>query len=956
MTPLPYSLLPLLVALLLTTTLTHAVDQTKFRTCTQTGFCRRHRNKAPANAYTAALLSSNPNEPYKFLLHPGKGYTQTHPNLSLTVDPLSNGAVRVRVQENNPATARWESSDILLPDGLVRCSSATHSETPQTVTISSSCSSPDGEDPADVVVSLSPFKITVKQGSEVLMSINEAQLFHFEHKRSKLGVPEPTAPTQSDPAADHHNGKKIVGYWEDGLARYEDGTTEVKPVDDVATMVKEDEDGFWEEKFQSHHDAKPNGPMSIGVDITFPQKSTKLYGIPEHASSLALHATRTPPSPHSPSKAPKYKDPYRLYNLDVFEYDLDVPMSLYGSIPLLISHSVDTGRVAGAFFNNPSEMFIDIWEGEGMGSHWMAETGVMEIFLLVGGSKVSEVYKQYSSLTGTQALPPLFSLGYHQCRWNYKDEKDVYAVHKKFEEHDYPYDVLWLDIEHTDGKRYFTWDKRFFPNPVEMQQTLWEQGRRMVTIVDPHIKRDNNYYVHKEATAKSLYIKNADGHSDFNGWCWPGDSSYLDFTEEKVRKWWAEQFKLDKYVGSTPHLHIWNDMNEMSVFNGPEVTMQKTTKNLDGVEHREWHNIYGMLFQRATSEGLVLRSGGKERSFVLSRSFYAGSQRWGAIWTGDNAARWDHLAAAGPMLLTINTAGLSFIGADVGGFFGNADSQLMVRWMQSGAYQPFFRGHAHHDSARREPWLFGDEALQMLRQAAMERYALLPFWYTVFHTSSITGMPVMRPLWMEYPKDANCPALDHQWLIGSDLLVCPVVQKDAVKVNCYFPGNQDWYDVRTMQVQQTPTSKWANLDAPLDTIPVFQRSGSIIPKKMRLRRSTEMMKNDPYTLVVAGDSATGELYIDDGHSFDFENGEFAKRRFDFADGKLTNTKLGGNWGANGTCKDWIERIIFMGVSKRPSKVVTSGGQELEFTYDKNTLVVRKPELGVVDDWTLQIIS
>ena len=142
-------------------------------------------------------------------------------------------------------------------------------------------------------------------------------------------------------------------------------------------------------------------------------------------------------------------------------------------------------------------------------------------------------------------------------------------------------------------------------------------------------------------------------------------------------------------------------MNEMSVFNGPEVTMQKTTTNLQGVEHRDWHNIYGMLFQRATAEGLVLRSGGKDRPFVLSRSFYAGSQRWGAIWTGDNAARWDHLEIAAPMLLTINIAGLSFAGADVGGFFGNADKQLMIRWMQAGAYTPFFRGHAHHDSARR---------------------------------------------------------------------------------------------------------------------------------------------------------------------------------------------------------------------------------------------------------------
>lgn len=207
-------LLALLVTLLLYTT--NAVDQTKFRTCTQTGFCRRHRNKVPSNTYTAALTSSSPDAPYKFLLHPSKGYTSTHPNLSLTIDPLSNGAVRVRVQENNPETSRWESSDILLPAGLSRCASTTHTSDSSSVTISSICSSSDP--PTNTVISLSPFKITVKQGDETLMSINESQLFHFEHKRDKGGIQAATA-EPSDPKADHHNGKKIVGYWEDGLAR-----------------------------------------------------------------------------------------------------------------------------------------------------------------------------------------------------------------------------------------------------------------------------------------------------------------------------------------------------------------------------------------------------------------------------------------------------------------------------------------------------------------------------------------------------------------------------------------------------------------------------------------------------------------------------------------------------------------------------------------------------------------
>ena len=312
--------------------------------------------------------------------------------------------------------------------------------------------------------------------------------------------------------------------------------------------------------------------------------------------------------------------------------------------------------------------------------------------------------RQYSSITGTQQLPPLFALGYHQCRWNYRDEKDVATVNAKFEELDYPYDVLWLDIEHTNGKRYFTWDKSLFPNPLEMQKNITTLGRKMVTIIDPHIKRDDGFHIHREATQKGLYIKDKTG-KDFDGWCWPGSSSYLDFTNPRVREWWAEQFSLNKYEGSTLDLFTWNDMNEPSVFNGPEVSMSKDAKNLNGVEHREWHNLYGIYMQMATAQGQVQRcinsKAAKLRPFVLTRAFWAGSQRFGAMWTGDNKADWGHLKISVPMLLSINMPGLSFAGADVGGFFGEASAELFTRWYQAGAFTPFFRGHAHHDTKRR---------------------------------------------------------------------------------------------------------------------------------------------------------------------------------------------------------------------------------------------------------------
>jgi len=309
-----------------------------------------------------------------------------------------------------------------------------------------------------------------------------------------------------------------------GLAIYEDGSREEKAATGEVDHVEGgggsggDGDGFWEESFGGHRDSKPLGPAAVGVDVAFPG-SRHLYGLPEHASSLAL--------PTTAGDQPHYSEPYRLYTLDVFEYELDEPMALYGGIPMVLSHT--PSRTVGAFWFNPSETFVDVEQRvasstdnnkkDSASTHWISESGIMDLMLLPGPSP-KDALRQFTQLVGTQALPPIFALGYHQCRWNYKDERDVAAVHAKFEEINFPYDVLWLDIEHTDGKRYFTWDSALFPNPKAMIEKLAAQGRKMVTIIDPHLKRDQNYYIHSEATAKGLYVKSKDGTDDYDGWCW----------------------------------------------------------------------------------------------------------------------------------------------------------------------------------------------------------------------------------------------------------------------------------------------------------------------------------------------------------------------------------------------------------------------------------------------------
>uniref|UniRef100_A0A9J8D284 Glucosidase II alpha subunit b n=1 Tax=Cyprinus carpio carpio TaxID=630221 RepID=A0A9J8D284_CYPCA len=695
-------------------------------------------------------------------------------------------------------------------------------------------------------------------------------------------------------------------------------------------------------------------PTSISLDFSLPGVE-HVYGIPEHADDLKLKTTDG-------------GDPYRLYNLDVFQYELYNPMALYGSIPVMLAHN--TQRTMGIFWLNAAETWVDISSNTAgktvfgkmldfvQGSsekpqtdvRWISESGIIDVFIMLG-PKPSKVFSQYASLTGTQSFPPLASLGYHQCRWNYNDQEDVKSVDQGFDQHDIPYDFIWLDIEHADGKRYFTWDPHKFPQPKEMLQGLMDKRRKMVSIVDPHIRVDSGYKIHNEITSKDFYVKNKDG-KNYEGWCWPGNSGYPDFTKPEMRAWWASMFAYDQYEGSMENLFTWNDMNEPSVFNGPEVTMHKDA--LHGKwEHRDIHNIYGLYVQMATAEGQIQRSGGVERPFVLTRAFFAGSQRYGAVWTGDNAAEWDHLKISIPMCLSLGLVGVSFCGADVGGFFKNPSTELLVRWYQTGAYQPFFRAHAHLDTTRREPWLFGPENTALIREVIRQRYALLPYWYQLFYQAHKTGMPVMRPLWVDYPKDTATFTIDDEFLIGSDLLVHPVTEEGSRGVTAYLPGAEEvWYDVHTFQKHNGAQNLY--IPVTLSSIPVFQRGGSIIPRKDRVRRSSTCMENDPYTLYLTN-KTNGELYIDDGHSFNYDTKkEFIHRSLTFANNALTSSNLCPD--CNFLTSSWIEKVLILGASK-PSKVLLKmDGKEtpvdFEFDTSMSVLTLRKPGMNAGADWTL----
>ncbi|GLI69804.1 hypothetical protein VaNZ11_014505 [Volvox africanus] len=763
-----------------------------------------------------------------------------------------------------------------------------------------------------LVLYFQPFSLAISVKGVAALQINSRNLLNFEHRRHKQA---------DDPA------------------------------------------GYWEESWMGHTDSKPKGPEAISLDLVFPGFQ-HVYGIPERATSLSLRST---------NGAAPYGEPYRLYNLDVFEYLDDHPFGLYGSIPVMLAHK--KGLTVGVFWLNAAEMFVDVVKTRSeVGTQWIAESGIVDLFVFTGGSAPA-VLSSYARVAGTTALPQLFSLGYHQCRWNYKDEADVKMVDSGFDTHEIPYDVLWLDIEHTNGKRYLTWDSSLFPRPVEMQEDLASRGRQMVTIVDPHVKRDSSYYIFSEAETAGHFVKNKHG-SDFDGWCWPGSSSYLDVTSPAVRDWWAQQFTLDKYKGSTKHLYIWNDMNEPSVFNGPEITMQKDNLHYGNVEHRDNHNLFGIYYHMGTAEGLKLRGSrvdleNGDRPFVLSRAFFSGTQRVGPIWTGDNAAQWSHLKVSVPMLLTLGLTGLPYSGADVGGFFGNPDAELMTRWYQVGIYYPFFRGHAHLETQRREPWLFGEDTTARIRTAIRGRYTLLPYIYTLFRFANTSGLPILRPLWYEFPDNEDVFAVEEEFMVGSAMLVKPIVAPGVSSVDVTLPAGARWYDALSGAVLPARTRS-QRVQVTLDAIPVYYRGGSIVPLRERPRRSSVAQAADPYTLVVALDDkgeASGSLYVDDGRSFAFQQGRYLHRDFTFKSLKLTSTVRLESGVPNGTLTvpTTIERVVFLGLPslKRGYKALIGGKHAVQLEtgpltmlapHHENAVVLRKPGLPVTYDWQVEIVA
>ncbi|MGL5506730.1 MAG: TIM-barrel domain-containing protein, partial [Paraclostridium sp.] len=542
---------------------------------------------------------------------------------------------------------------------------------------------------------------------------------------------------------------------------------------------------------------------------------------------------------------------------------------LYKSIPFFIT--LKDEEAFGIFFDNTFEAHFDLGKENSNYYYFASIHGNLDYYFIYGPS-VKEVIKGYTNLTGTTPLPQLWTLGYQQCRWAYCPEENVMDIARKFREKDIPCDTLYLDIEYMDGFRVFTWDNEKFKNPKNMIDNLKNDGFKLVTIIDPGVKVDKGYSVYDEGLKNNYYATNKDGIPHI-GWVWPGHSVFPDFMNSEVRNWWASNQRIMMDYGVAG---IWNDMNEPANL-GVELPLDlKFDRDGEAVEHKEVHNVYGHMMDKATYEGI--KNATNKRPFVVTRACYSGTQKYSTVWTGDNQSTWEHLRMSVPMLMNLGLSGMAFCGTDVGGFGYDCTPELLSRWVQVGAFTPLFRNHTTIYSRDQEPWAFDKTTEDINRKYIKLRYKLIPYLYDILQKGEVDGLPVMRALLLHYQNDINTYEINDQFMFGENIIVAPVLEQGKKARMVYLPKGHKWIDYWTKEVFEGGC--YIVKQTPLDVCPIYIKEGSIVPNYPEMsyigEKEVDILKLDVY--LTQGISEYIH-YQDNGENFNYRDGEYNLYKF-----------------------------------------------------------------------------
>ncbi len=542
---------------------------------------------------------------------------------------------------------------------------------------------------------------------------------------------------------------------------------------------------------------------------------------------------------------------------------------LYETYPFYIG--IHDGLTYGLFLDNPCKTWFNFGASTDNKMTWVsAGTGNMNYYFF-GAQSIADIIKDYTWLTGRMEIPPLWSLGYQQCRYSYGSANEVLDIAGTFRKRHIPADVIYTDIDYMDGYKIFTWNKTTFPDPKAMIDTLKAMNFHLVSIVDPGIKVEKGYQQYDEGAANKYFAAYPDGRP-YVGDAWPGRIHFPNFLDQRVRKWWGRSFTALTDPGVEG---FWNDMNEPSSW-GQDIP---SVVQLGKYSMPEVRNVYGMQMAKATFDGAKQLLTNK-RPFVLTRAAFSGIQRYSAVWTGDNSPYDEHMLLGQRLVNSLGLSGVAFAGVDIGGFSGNVSPDLMVRWNSLGVYTPLFRNHASIETDHREPWRWGDINEKIIKKDIEERYRLLPYIYSAFYQAHKTGMPVSRSLAIDFTFDNSVynPLYQNEFLFGDNILVAPVISTSNT-ADVYLPAG-NWYRNGTDSIYQG--EKVYKVSAPLTDLPVFVKADAVVPKQHVVQNTAE--KGDGILELHIWNGKTGSkftYYEDDGISYNHEQGDYYLRVIDF---------------------------------------------------------------------------
>ncbi|KOF56563.1 alpha-glucosidase [Clostridium sp. DMHC 10] len=631
---------------------------------------------------------------------------------------------------------------------------------------------------------------------------------------------------------------------------------------------------------------------------------------------------------------------YKMWNTDNAAPHVESFEALYKSIPFFIT--LKDNKAFGIFLDNTFESHFDMGKENSNYYSFGAVDGNLDYYFIYGPS-IKEVIKDYTCLTGRTPIPQIWTLGYQQCRWSYTPEERLIEVSKNFREKDIPCDALYLDIDYMDGYRVFTWDKDKFKNPNKTLSKLKENGFKVVTIIDPGVKKDKGYKIYDEGIKNNYFATDKDGVPYVNE-VWPGESLYPDFPNSKVRNWWADNQKIMIDYGVAG---IWNDMNEPASFKGPLPDDVMFDNDGTKVSHKEIHNVYGHYMSKATYEGIKKFT--NKRPFVITRACYAGTQKYSTVWTGDNQSLWEHLRMSLPMLMNLGLSGFAFCGTDVGGFGFDCSAELLSRWIQVGTFTPLFRNHSSIFTRDQEPWAFDGKTEDICRKYIKLRYKLIPYFYDLFWKGESDGLPIIRPLLVHYEKDVNTYEINDEFLCGNSILVAPIVEQGKTNRMVYLPEGDDWIDYWTNEYFSG--GQFIIKNAPLDTCPIYIKAGSALPnypvQNYVGEKSIDELTFNIY-LSRNGKNISYIHYQDDGQSFDYKNGNYNLYKLEaYKESNCIKIKI------NETKSDYrnhYKGFKFNIITNLKPSSILADGKITEFTPSDNTInfnVERVSEIVII---------